>query len=163
MSQFGDKVLISRPNKVKVCFQQCMDASGQKQAMNVDMALTTQRDWSGKTTFQLTVDEMSFLAAFFLQREHELNFSFHGNNHNKALLVNRKIKNGNEYLFFGIFEGGETKHYINLTKFEGFRVFQLVMSALMQHYQMDQSTLLTLLKEYYGKSEKALTQDTAQG
>lgn len=154
--KFGDKAVFRRPNAVKVCFQLVKNRSNLP-ALNVDMANNIQQDWTGKETFQLTIDEISLLAAYFLGYTSNVNFAFHGEKNNKSLTVTQKWydKDKNQktkmncYHQVSMWQGGTGLFYINLSHHEGFQIFNLLLNQLQTHYKQSKADILNLLKIYY--------------
>lgn len=154
--QFGEKAVFRRPEQVKVCFQLVQNRAGDP-SLNIDMAPNKSNDtsWQGKATFQLTIDEISLFAAYFLRFTNELNFAFHGENNNKSVTVKRKQHlKGDKRIYhqLSMWEGGQGLFYINLSHFEGFRVFNLLLTQLQNYYGQSKNEVISLLTAYYNEN-----------
>ncbi len=149
---FLDKAVFRRGKQVKVCVQHVFDRNNVR-ALNIDMASGEQSNWADKDTFQMTIDECSLLAAYFLKLVDSINLSFHGENNNKSLMIAKSDNSnkGSTQHYIGMYQGGKIGHYIHLSHHEGFRVFNLALDQLSNHYQQSRTDVISLLKAYYAQ------------
>ena len=124
---FGKKAEFKRPNAITVCFQCVTDRSGSA-ALNVDFAANNNNstDWQNKQTIQLTIDELSMLAAMFLRLEDNCNFAFHGTNKKKSLIAKRISSQNKDTQFnFSLYLEGQQCGFIFHNKRKKYSMFKL--------------------------------------
>lgn len=150
-NKFLDKATFRRGEQVKVCVQHVFDRANIR-AVNIDMASGSDRNWEYKETFQLTIDECSLVTAYFLKLVPNVNLAFHGNNHNKSMTIAKSDASTSHSIqhFCGMYEAGKPLHYIHFSNHEGFRIFNLILDQLSNHYKQSRTDVISLIKAYYG-------------
>ena len=147
---YGQKAVFKRANGVASCFQLCFDKAG-KPAMNVDLAPNPddKPNWKEKSSFQLTIDELSWFVAVLAGLSNDANFNYHGKQKNKSLSINRRQEEGGIVYAFNIIEKGHSKRYIKLSQIEAFRVHKLALKQLCAFYEQTEIEVMRSIDRFY--------------